>query len=95
MQEILWGSLALSALALSAALVALILSVRENVKKAGRTLDAVNLELPGILGAMRLVSEDLEAMLAWGGKLRRGLGFLGSLLKSVKEKEHSNSGGTP
>ena len=83
MSEIFWSVLALSVLALSGALVALVLSVRENVKRAGRVLDAVNLELPGILHAMRLSCEDLEAMLSWGGKASQNLGWLGGLIGAV------------
>jgi hypothetical protein len=84
MLDILWGCVAVSVLALSGATVALLLALRENVKKGGQSLDALNRELPAILAAARRSAEDAENVLSMGGKVARGLGWLTSLLKGAQ-----------
>ncbi len=84
MIEILWASLALGVLALSGAAVALILAVRDNVKKAGQSLDALNKELPGLLAAARHSAEDVESVLALGSTLSKGFAWVNGLLKGAQ-----------
>lgn len=84
MMDVLWGSLAVSVLALSGALIAYVLTLRCNAKKFGESLDALNRELPDILAAIRAASEDIEATMILGRKLGGILASLGGLFKGAK-----------
>lgn len=58
MLEVLWGILALCALAATAAMVYFLISARETSQKLGRTLDDLNHELPGLISSIRHAADE-------------------------------------